>query len=557
MLKSGERPKVFVASGRLFSGMGKIEPEIEIRAAAGNGGNAASDLRTLSAPVVIPQRVAQPFWVPTLADFLFLSLIIWLFLAGPNGWLALLSDGDTGWHIRVGDWIREHRSFPRQDFMSFSKAGEAWFAWEWGAEVWMSLLHSWAGMKGVVLGLGLLIPAYLLIVFRHAMWRGATPLIALPVLLVASGSSAIHYLARPHLFTLVFLAGALWMVEADRRNRSARIWLLVPLTIVWANLHGGFLSLVACLGLISIGSALSKEWPSARRYGILAVACLTVSVVNPYGYHLHEHIATYLRSDWIREAVDEFQSPSFRSEAMLLFEILMIGSLITVYRAVRHGNWVDALLVVGWAHLSLSSVRHVPIFLLVAGPILAAELSAWWKELVPGLPRRAVLRTFDELSRDLRPGFVRNSIWVVLPAIIMIFVDWPIAWPRTFPEVKFPVGLIETHRSVIEGKRVLTTDEWGDYLAYRFYPRQRVFFDGRSDFYGEKLGRVYLTLMRGGAEAELQVDHFQFETVLVPPEWAIQGALRRSAGWELLADGEKAVLFHRKAVSAPPTILSK
>ena len=537
-----------------------MQPEIEIHGAT----DAAADLRTLSASVeismetpVVPAAVVRSGWAPTLADFLFLSLIIWLFLAGPNGWAGLLSDGDTGWHIRVGDWIREHRAFPRQDFMSFSKAGEAWYAWEWGAEVWMSFLHSWAGLKGVVLGLGLLIPAYLLIVFRHAMWRGASPLIALPILLLTSGASAIHYLARPHLFTLVFLAAALWMVEVDRKNRSAQIWLLLPLTIVWANLHGGFLSLVACLGLVCAGSALSKDWLMARRYAVLALSCLAVSVVNPYGYHLHSHIVAYLRSDWIREAVDEFQSPRFRSEAMLFFEVLLFGSLISVYRAVRRGNWVDALLVVGWAHLSLSSVRHVPIFLLVAGPILAAELSAWWKEIVPGLPRRAVLRTFDKLSADLRPGFVRTSIWVLLPAIVLIFVDHPIAWPKTFPEAKFPVGLVETHRNVIEGKRVLTSDEWGDYLSYRFYPRQRVFFDGRSDFYGEKLGRAYLSLMGGGVIAEEQVEQFQFDTVLVPRDWAIQGALRRNSKWELVADGEKAVLFHRKASAASGTILRK
>ena len=532
-----------------------MQPHIETRQTVEAKGDAAADLRTLSASVEsgnsVPSadsRSATSIWAPTLSDFLFLSLIVWLFLAGPNGWLALLSDGDTGWHIRVGDWIREHRAFPRQDFLSFSKAGEPWFAWEWGAEVGMSFLNSWAGLKGVVLGLGVMIPAYLMIVFRHAMWRGATPFIALPILLFACGSSAIHYLARPHLFTLVFLAAALWMVDADRKRPTQKIWLLVPLTILWANLHGGFLSLVACLGLIAAGSVLSKDWWTAKRYTILTVTCLVASVANPYGYHLHEHIVAYLRSDWIREAVDEFQSPSFRSEAMLLFEIVMIASLIAAYRALRRGNWVDALLVIGWVHLSLGSVRHVPIFFLVAGPILAGELSAWWQELVPGLPRRAVLRTFDKISADLRPGFVRNSIWVLAPVIAMVFVDQPIAWPKTFPELKFPVSLIESNRNVIEGKRVLTTDEWGDYLAYRFYPKQRVFFDGRSDFYGEKMGRDYLSLMQGGPAAEAQVERYQFDTVLVPREWAIQGALRRNPNWELIVD-EKIVLLHRKGPS--------
>jgi hypothetical protein len=496
--------------------------------------------------------------MPSMADFVFLSLIIWLFLAGPNGWLALLSDGDTGWHIRIGDWILQHRQFPRQDFLSFSKPGAPWFAWEWGSEILMSVLHSWAGLKGVVFGLGLLIPVYLIVVLRHAMWRGSSALIALPILLVSSGSSAIHYLARPHLFTLVFLAASLWIIEADRRNPSGRIWLLIPLSVLWANLHGGFLSLVASLGLVAAGSVLTAlgsksrtDWGKAARYGSLAVACLAVSVVNPYGYHLHEHILAYLRSDWIREAVDEFQSPSFRSEAMLMFEIVLFCSLLSIYRSIRQGNWADALLVLGWAHLSLGSVRHVPIFLLVAGPVLAAELTAWWKEILPSLPRRAVLRTFDNLSSDIGPGFLRNSAWVLLPVVLLAVLDRPIPWPKTFPEQKFPVAFIEQNKAVIDGKRVLTTDEWGDYLAYRFYPQQRVFFDGRSDFYGEKLGRTYLSLMQGGAVAEQQVDQFRFDAVLVPKEWPIQGSLRRNPNWELVAEGEKAVLLRRK-LALPP-----
>lgn len=232
-----------------------------------------------------------------------------------------------------------------------------------------------------------------------------------------------------------------------------------------------------------------------------------------------------------------------------MYEVLMFASLICAYRSVRSGNWADALLVAGWAHLSLSSVRHVPIFLLVAGPILAGELSAWWRELVPGLPRRAVLRTLDRLSSDLSAGFARNSLWVLLPVVVLACVDRPLSWPSTFPEEKFPVALIERNKNAIEGKRVLTTDEWGDYLAYRFYPRQRVFFDGRSDFYGEKLGRIYLSLMQGGAAAEEQLERFQFDAVLVPKDWAIAQALRRDRRWELLADEEKVVLFRR--VMAP------
>lgn len=316
-------------------------------------------------------------WSPSLADFLFLSLIVWLFLAGPNGWIGLLSDGDTGWHIRVGDWIRANGSVPQTDLFSFSKPGAPWFAWEWLSELLFSYLHSWAGLKGVVLFCGMLIPAYLLVLFRHMLWRGATSLLALLIILLISGSSAIHYLARPHLFTLLFLSIALWILDVDQQRPSRRVWSLVPLTLLWANLHGGFLALIACLGAIALGRLLNGERGSALRYSAVAAACLAASVVNPYGIQLHIHISQYLRSDWIKNVVDEFQSPRFRTESMLFYEILLLAGAAACVGLARKGRWSDVLLILLWAHLSLGAVRHVPVFLLVAAPRIAAQFSEW------------------------------------------------------------------------------------------------------------------------------------------------------------------------------------
>ncbi len=83
---------------------------------------------------------------------------------------------------------------------------------------------------------------------RYAMWRGANALVAGACVFLAVGSASIHFLARPHLFTLLLLPICLWMVEADRRNHTRWIWLLVPLTALWTNLHGGFLVFLVLLG---------------------------------------------------------------------------------------------------------------------------------------------------------------------------------------------------------------------------------------------------------------------------------------------------------------------
>lgn len=495
-------------------------------------------------------------WSPSLADFLFVSLIVWLFLAGPNGWLALLSDGDTGWHIRVGDWIRANGAVPRTDLFSFSKPDAPWYAWEWLAELLFSYLHSWAGLKGVVLFCGMLIPAYLLILFRHMLWRGSATLLALAMVLLISGSSAIHYLARPHLFTLLFLAVGLWVLDADQLRPSRRVWWLVPMTLLWANLHGGFLALIACLGAVAVGHLLSGNKALMFRYGLLGALCLAVSAVNPYGIQLHLHIVQYLRSDWIKEVVDEFQSPRFRSEAMLYYEILLLAGAAACVGLARKGRWSDVLLILMWAHLSLGAVRHVPVFLIVAAPRIASEFSDWWHAFVGSSARNSIARTFDELSADLSARFSRNSVWIALPIMLLIVLDSPISWPKQFPEKRFPVSFIEQNRSSIAGKRVLASDEWGDYLLYRFPGTQRVFFDGRSDFFGPEIGKDYLALMNGAPQWAEILEKYRFESALLPVSWPLHSHLKKDPNWHVVASDKEAVLLIRKdftVVAANPS----
>src|SRR5436190_15823818 len=78
--------------------------------------------------------------LPSLADVAFVMPIVFLF-GRLDGARTLLIDGDTGWHIRTGEWILSHGRAPRHDLFSFTRAGEPWFAWEWLSEALMAWLH--------------------------------------------------------------------------------------------------------------------------------------------------------------------------------------------------------------------------------------------------------------------------------------------------------------------------------------------------------------------------------------------------------------------------------
>ena len=69
-------------------------------------------------------------FLPSLTDVAFLMPLSFIFLK-LDGARTLLSDGDTGWHIRTGEWILNHHQVPLTDIFSFSNPGAPWFAWEW------------------------------------------------------------------------------------------------------------------------------------------------------------------------------------------------------------------------------------------------------------------------------------------------------------------------------------------------------------------------------------------------------------------------------------------
>ncbi len=494
--------------------------------------------------------------IPSFADCFFLAIIGWLFLAGPSGWKALLMDGDTGWHIRTGEFILDQGHVPQTDLFSYSRPNAPWFAWEWGSDVTFAVLFRVAGLKGIVLFAGVLIALISLLVFRYSLWRGANSLLALLATLLVAGASTMHYLARPHLFTLLLLPLSLWLIEKDLRKPGKQVWWLVPLAALWANLHGGFVVLLACLGLLIAAKAIESWivapcWPAVRRYSAMLAGCSLATLVNPYGINLHLHIWAYLRADWIRNLVQEFQAPTFRGEGQLQYEALLILGLAAVGFLLTRQRFMEAFWLVFLAHLSLTSIRHAPLYASVAGPIMATLGSRWWHRVAQRSGRSCLPRLLLELGEDLRPSFARNTVWMALPVLVLAVLNLPVAWPANFPREAFPIDMIERHQTLLSSGRVLTTDQWADYLIYRMYPRQRVFIDGRSDFYGEALSREYMKLLEGGHSALEVLTKRGFDVVLVPVTWPLAELLKNRTGWSVVEDDGHTILLQRRVGTAP------
>jgi hypothetical protein len=486
--------------------------------------------------------------IPSLSDFFFLALIVWLFGVG-EGWRALVMDGDTGWHVLTGQYILQTSSVPHQDIFSFSRAGTPWFAWEWLTDVLYALLHHQWGLGGVAVASGLIICASAYALLRTMLWTGANVFVCLALTLLYVGGSSVHHHARPHVWTLLLFVVSVGLLCRDRKVPSNAIWMLVPLTCLWTNLHGGFLAVIACTGLAGVGVLAEnpRHWQASIRYFGLTAACLAASLVNPYGWGLHIHVVEYLRSDFIRNVVQEFQSPVFRSESVQQFEVMLIVGIICAGLLISRKRFVEPLWILYFAHSSLASARHIPLFMIVAAPVIAQEATRWWNTYFQDAPKNSIRDILHSLSADVAVGFRRATFWIVAGMVPVVAVTASQHWPTDFAKT-FPIAIMKKYESRIVGSRLFTSDQWGDYVLYKLWPRQKVFVDGRSDFYGEKLGNEYLSLMGADSKWAEITEKYGFNLMLIPAKWPLASVLKLSPDWRVVADDGTAILFERSCL---------
>jgi hypothetical protein len=195
-------------------------------------------------------------------------------------------------------------------------------------------------------------------------------------------------------------------------------------------------------------------------------------------------------------------------------------------------------------------VRHIPVFVVVATPVIAQQLGSWWAEATAQSKKSSIVGILNQMAADSLAGFRRTSIlpWAVVVALVVI--NAPIRWPKDFPEQLFPIKMVHEHLDLIAKSRVLTTDQWGDYLIYT-NPQQKVFVDGRSDFYGPEVGDRYIEVVNGHWRWRQWMEKYNFDLVLIPTSNAIAQLLKTEPGWGVIADDGKQILLARRPAPVP------
>jgi hypothetical protein len=458
-----------------------------------------------------------------------------------QGYQKLFHDSDAGWHIRTGEAILRTGTLPRTDPYSFTQEGKPWFAWEWLSDVVVGRIHQTLGLKGVALFYAAAISAGVWLWFRLHWALGGNFLIACAMAPLLLSTCNIHWLARPHVLSWIFLLLAIF-------PRKPNLIVVGLVTALWANVHASFF----LAPVIALVFALEDRW-----YLKAAAVAAVAPLLNPYGPQLYVHVYRYLTDSDLLARIAEFQSFDFHSAgaAQIIATVILgvIGGTLALTQKRLH-HFVLAILITAMA---LRSARALPLVALLLLPIANAAITRSLKDrsLTVAAPigvspppinatpiRAATVRerwaqdflAYSANLRALDSGF--HGLALIPVVLVVAYYLMPAAG---FPADTFPVA---AYPYVPAGARLFAPDRFGGYLIYRSNGTLKVFFDGRSDLYGADFLKQYSRLVQVRPGWRAYWESFHFTHALLPADAPLLPALEQ-LGWRPLYSDKTATLL--------------
>jgi len=489
----------------------------------------------------IPQYI-----LPSLSQMVFLIVFIACFTGSGS---FLLGDGDTGYHIRAGGIILKDLAVPRHDPFSFITPPLPWTAHEWLSEVVMAIVHKALGIPGIVVFFALLLSTTYWLLFRWIRARRRNILMDLLVMVLVVLSSRIHWLARPHVFSLFLVVLLYQILILHQEERGNYLYVIPPMMLLWVNLHGGFIIGFLFIGIFLLGYILEyfasarEERPvsviKGKQLSLVFAASVLAACVNPFGVHAFLFPFRVVSETYLMNHVQEFLSPDFHGFAPYRYLLLSLIGVLGLSKA--RLTVTELIPVLLFTSMSLYSSRYIPLAAIVYAPILSKhgdilirQSEASWSRL---LRERSLIYERIEVSAK---GFL-------IPLLMLVVITALSAGkiPIRFPEKTTPTTAIDFLRSNPLQGNMFNNDEIGDYVIYWLYPNYKVFMDGRSDMYGESILKEYLKVSAIETGWKDVLDKYDINYIFYYTDSVLVRHLLTEEGWRRIYVDNVASIFLR------------
>lgn len=444
---------------------------------------------------------------------------------------AIFNDGDTWWHVKAGEWMLDHRIVPHRDPFAGESPPRPWVPHEWLAEILLALSFRAAGWAGVAL-LTAFAGALALGLLADRLARDLDPIaltvaLALVFLLWSGG-----LLARPHVLALPVVVAWTTGLLAARERGEAPSWWLIPLLVVWANLHGGFAFGIALAGFFALEALVEtgsgRIVTVFRDWLLFGLGCVAAALLTPHGIDGLLFPFQLLAMSSLSQ-IGEWQPVTFTG--LVPIEIVLLVVIATLLRLPVRLSATRIVLLLLLLHLALHQSRHGMLLAVVGGLLLAP----------------AIGQAAGRATSVKRPAWPRQAI---LAVALLALAGSRLAWPPVRGnDPTAPVAALAAVPRDVRATPVLNAYAFGGYLIWSGIPP---WIDSRADMYGDEGMFAYARLISPDAnylEATLARDRIGW-TIFAPGEPLVR-VLDAMPGWRRLHADEVAVVHIRDRPLAP------
>lgn len=424
----------------------------------------------------------------------YLFYLTLLLLCFSVGLIYSNADWDLWARLTVGKTFLQTGHIFQNDFLSYTTT-HRWYDHEWGSSVIFYFFSNRWGDAGLFVLKTLVSFLTLFIISKSIEVQGKKEtqynIFFYWLMLIGMSQVALSTI-RCHIFTFMFFALWIYVLERVRRGENRLLWIFPVTTIIWSNMHGGYVSGLGLLVMYAIGEFLNKK--PCKKYLLTIIPTCLVTLINPYGigYVWYVLVATTMKRPHITEYLNSFTGAAatswmkykiFFALGMLTFVYNFIN-LIKIWLEKKNAVFKDVdytkiIVVAVCMYLSVRYIKYQPFFIIGGGIFLYNDFYEMYNAVMSKI--RGVLSFLsDRVVNNL--SYAKSAfiyMFIIMGAISVIYSSY--GMKMLVPLNKYPAMSYEFVKiNKIQGN-MLTDFHWGSYAAWKLYPQNYVAIDGRYE----------------------------------------------------------------------------
>jgi hypothetical protein len=417
------------------------------------------------------RRIAGSVWSWSL-DHALLFPIVAIFLGTIIASLPreLVSDS---WFAIFGGHEIVHHGLPGPDNIAIWTHGRDWVDQQWLGQLIFYGLYAAGGVKLALLAHAAAVGSAFFLAIAFARWRGgsirAICWIALPaIFLLVWGAWA----ARAQSLAFVLFVAVVWLLTADARDPSRRIYLTFPILLLWANIHGSAATGALLVTLAGLTYAFQQRKRPRRRWvrraTVLTVAPLLCLFASPYALSLPDYYHHVLLHPGFRDFIVEWRPTAPNLQTAPFYLLAFLAVWLIGKRSDRLLPF-EQVLFAATILMGLQTMRMVVWFAFVALMLLPTSLDG-------------VIRANTSAARFqlLNRALIWVSVAGVLTTLVAVSVRHDSWLARYYPAQA--LAAVQQAERAAPGAQVFANEQYSDWLLLkRPELRGRIAFDIRFE----------------------------------------------------------------------------